>query len=168
MTANRTTVVGVFNKASDAKQAFNELRAAGFTNEHLGVVGRDDNVRKDVTGHPEGHAGTGAATGVAAGAGIGLLWGLGVAANLIPAIGPVISGGMFAALAASAAAGAATAGIAGALVGWGIPATDAAHYESEVKAGRILMTVKADGRYATAEEIIRKCGGTSKVPVAAA
>ena len=29
----------------------------------------------------------------AAGAGIGLLWGLGVAANLIPAIGPVIAGG---------------------------------------------------------------------------
>jgi hypothetical protein len=164
--SKKTTVVGVFTNSADAKKAFTDLRAAGFINEQMGVIGRDDNVRKDVTGHPEGHAGTGAVAGVAAGAGVGLLWGLGVAANLIPAIGPVISGGMFAALAASAAAGAASAGIAGALVGWGIPADDAAHYESEVKAGRILVTVKADSRYSIAEDIIRKCGGISKVPAA--
>jgi hypothetical protein len=166
MNTNGSTVVGVFAKSADARKAFSELRAAGFTDEHLGVVGRDDDVRKEVTGSPEGNAVAGATAGVAAGAGIGLLWGLGVAANLIPAIGPVIAGGTFAALAASAAAGAATVGIAGALVGWGIPKEDAAHYESEVKAGRILVTVKADRRYEAAESIIRKCGGTTKIPVA--
>jgi hypothetical protein len=167
MVRNSSTVVGVFTRAADAKKAFSELRASGFTDEHLGVVGRDDDVRKEITGKPEGNAVAGAATGVAAGAGIGLLWGLGVAANLIPAIGPVIAGGTFAALAASAAAGAATAGIAGALIGWGIPKEDAAHYENEVKAGRILVTVRADRRYDAAESIIRKCGGTTKIAAAA-
>ena len=166
MNSKRTTVVGVFTNSADAKKAFTDLRAAGFVNEQMGVIGRDDNVRKDVTDHPEGHAGTGAATGVAAGAGVGVLWGLAAAANLVPAVGQVISGGMFAALAASAALGAATAGVAGALVGWGIPAEDAAHYESEVKAGRILVTVKADDRYSAAEAIIRKCGGVSRTPAA--
>jgi hypothetical protein len=73
---------------------------------------------------------------------------------------------MFAALAASAAAGAASAGVAGALVGWGIPTGDAAHYESEVKAGLILVTVKAENQYSVAEDIIRKCGGIIKVPAA--
>jgi hypothetical protein len=116
MNSSKHTVVGVFSSTRQAKRAFEELRQAGFTNEHLGVVGRDDDVRKEITGKPEGNAVAGATTGVAAGAGVGLLWGLGAAANLIPAIGPVIAGGTFAALAASAALGAATAGIAGALV----------------------------------------------------
>jgi hypothetical protein len=166
MNTNRNTVVGVFNSPSQARKAFEELRQAGFTNEHLGVVGRDADVRKEVTGTSEGKAAAGAATGAAAGAGIGLLWGLGVAANLIPAIGPVIAGGTFAALAASAATGAATAGIAGALIGWGIPEEHAGYYEKEVKAGRILLTVNADGRPESAEKIINRCGGATKLPVA--
>jgi hypothetical protein len=164
MDSNRSAVVGIFTNTRDAKKAFDELRQAGFRNEHLGVVGRDDDVRTEVTGTSEGKAIAGAATGAAAGAGIGLLWGLGVAANLIPAIGPVIAGGTFAALAASAAAGAASAGIAGALIGWGIPEDEAAHYESEVKSGRILVTVTAGDRWADAEEIIERMGGRTKRP----
>jgi hypothetical protein len=164
MNAN-STVVGVFTSPSQAQKAFDELRKAGFSNQHLGVVGRDADVRKEITGTAESKAATGAAAGVAAGAGIGLLWGLGVAANLIPAIGPVIAGGTFAALAASAATGAAAAGIAGALIGAGIPEEDAVFYENEVKAGRILLTVNAEGRPGTAEKIISIAGGTTRTPV---
>jgi uncharacterized membrane protein len=162
---NSNTVVGVFTSASQARKAFDELRRAGFENERLGVVGRDATIRKEVTGS-DSKAGVGAATGAAAGAGIGLLWGLGVAANLIPAIGPVIAGGTFAALAASAAAGAATAGIAGALIGLGIPDEHAEYYENEVKEGRILLTVNAEGRPDDVEDIIHRCGGSTKIPVA--
>src|SRR5437868_1200983 len=97
-----STVVGLFTSPRQAQKAFEELRKAGFTDKHLGVIGRDADVRKEITGTTESKAAAGAATGAAAGAGIGLLWGLGVAANLIPAIGPVIAGGTFAALAASA------------------------------------------------------------------
>jgi len=164
MNANNT-VVGLFTSPAQARKAFEDLRQAGFTEKHIGVVGRDADVRKEITG-TETKAAAGAATGAAAGAGVGLLWGLGVAANLIPAIGPVIAGGTLAALAASAAAGATAAGFAGALIGLGIPDEDATFYENEVKAGRILITVNAEGRPGTAEKIISVAGGTTRTPIA--
>lgn len=164
---NGNTVVGVFSTTAQARRAFEELRQSGFTDEHLGAVGRDDDVRKEVTGKSEGNAVAGAATGAAAGAGIGLLWGLGVAANLIPAIGPVIAGGTFAALAASAAVGAGAAGITGALIGWGVSEEDATHYQNEVKAGRILVTVNAGNRSDIARSIIQNCGGVTRSPATA-
>ena len=56
-------------------------------------------------------------------------------AGFLPAIGPVVAGGIFASILASAAGGAAVAGIAGALIGLGIPEHEAAYYEGEVKSG---------------------------------
>jgi len=44
----------------------------------------------------------------------------------------------------SAVGGAAVAGVAGALIGWGIPEADAEYYESEVVAGRFIVTVDKD------------------------
>jgi len=55
----------------------------------------------------------------------------------------LFAGGTLAAILASAAGGAAAAGIAGALVGLGIPEDEAKHYDSEFQAGRTIVTVKA-------------------------
>jgi uncharacterized protein (TIGR02271 family) len=104
----------------------------------------------------------GAAAGVATGAGIGALWALGIAAGMLPAIGPVIAGGLLASVLASAAGGAAAAGIIGALIGLGIPEEDARYYEEEFKAGRTLVTVKANGRYDEALAVIRRHGGYNR------
>jgi hypothetical protein len=52
------------------------------------------------------------------------------AAGVLPAIGPVIAGGLLAAVAASAAAGAAAGGIVGALIGLGIPEEEARYSEA--------------------------------------
>ena len=60
---------------------------------------------------------------------------------------------------ASNAAGAATAGVAGALIGLGIPEDEAQYYESEFRAGRVVVTVRADGRLAEAQEILELNGG---------
>ena len=46
----------------------------------------------------------------------------------------------------------------GALVGLGIPEEEAKYYETEVKGGRVLVTVKADGRYDEAYAILRRFG----------
>jgi uncharacterized protein (TIGR02271 family) len=86
------------------------------------------------------------------------LWGLGVLAGAIPAIGPAIAGGALAALLSSAAAGAAAAGLAGTLIGMGIPKDEAEYYESEFRSGRILVTVSAMGREMEAREILRRHG----------
>jgi hypothetical protein len=52
----------------------------------------------------------------------------------------------------SAAAGAAAAGLGGLLIGMGIPRDEASFYESELQAGRYVVTVHADGR----EDVVRQ------------
>jgi uncharacterized protein (TIGR02271 family) len=160
MTHKSASVVGVFNDHAQAQRAVNDLKRAGFTDDQIGVVGRhSDGTTTDTTESSESYAGEGAATGLAAGAGIGALWGLGILAGAIPAIGPAIAGGTLAVLLSSAAAGAAAAGIAGTLIGMGIPKEEAEYYESEFKAGRVLVTVSATGREDEARAILRRNGG---------
>lgn len=68
-----------------------------------------------------------------------------MAASLFPPLG-IVAGGTLMALLASAGTGAGVATVIGALVGLGIPEDEAAYYEGEVKGGRTLVTVQADGR----------------------
>jgi hypothetical protein len=93
---------------------------------------------------------------------IGSAAGLAVAAGLIPGIGPVIAGGVLTGIWASAAAGAAAGGIVGVLVGLRIPAEEAGAYESELQAGRFLVTVQSSERYAEAIAILRRHGAYGK------
>lgn len=154
------TVVGVFADRSQAQQALSELRRAGFRDDQLGLMASGDSEYGTTATDPsDSYAAEGGATGLAAGAGIGALWGLGIAAGVLPAIGPAIAGGTLAAILSSAAAGAAAAGLAGTLIGLGIPKEEAEYYESELRAGRIILTVQADGRSAEAMAIIRRFGG---------
>jgi len=155
----RSTVVGVFEDRAKAQQCVNELRQAGFREDQIGVAGRDvDAATSTVAGDKGAHVAAGAATGAAAGAGVGALWALGIAAGVLPAIGPVVAGGLLASILASAAGGAAVVGLVGALVGLGIPEEEARYYEGEFRAGRIIVTVRADGRYDEAQAIVRRYG----------
>jgi hypothetical protein len=95
---------------------------------------------------------------MATGAGVGTLWALGIAAAIFPPLG-VVAGGTLMAVLASAAAGAAAAGLAGALIGLGVPDDEAKYFEGEIKAGRTLVTVKAGSRYDDALNILRQSGG---------
>jgi hypothetical protein len=157
-TGTRPTVVGVFTDRAAAQRAVSELRRAGFREDQIGVVGRSDSDAAAADEVSGSKAGEGAAVGAAAGAGVGALWALGIAAGVLPAIGPVIAGGLLASVLASAAGGAAAGGVIGALIGLGVPEEEARYYEGEFKAGRTLVTVKADGRSAEAESILRTCG----------
>jgi len=70
----------------------------------------------------------------------------------------VIAGGTLAALLANAAGGAAIGTLAGSLMGAGIPEEEANYYHNEFEQGRIIVTVKADGRSDEATTILRKHG----------
>jgi uncharacterized protein (TIGR02271 family) len=157
-TATSTATVGVFHNRADAQACVNDLKGAGFRDDEIGMVTRHEG-DADVTDGDGNKAGEGAAIGVATGAGVGALWALGIAAGLLPAIGPVIAGGMFASILASAAGGAAVGGLVGALVGLGVPEEEAEYYESEVKAGRTIVTVKAGRRAGLVREIIQRHHG---------
>ncbi|MBL8799413.1 MAG: hypothetical protein JNM56_36360 [Planctomycetia bacterium] len=157
-------VVGVFPDHAHADHAVTDLKNAGFTNDQIGVAGRDWRGE-----HTEGNgteAGEGGLAGLIAGAGLGGLVGLGVLAGVIPVVGPAIAAGTLGVILSNAAAGAAIAGVVGVLVGMGISEEEAEYYESEFKAGRYIVTVKANGREAEALSIIRRNGAVER-PAAA-
>src|SRR6187399_428743 len=120
-TASRTTI-GVFKTREAAERAISDLRAAGYRDNQIGLVGMDKSgktVRTDGAG--ETKTGEGLAIGAAAGAATGAAIGLGVLAGVIPVIGPAIMAGTLGTILSNAAGGAAIASLAGALVGMGIP-----------------------------------------------
>jgi uncharacterized protein (TIGR02271 family) len=158
-TLDKTVAVGVFQNRADAQACVNELKRSGFRDDEIGMVSRDHRGTTDADDVGDTKVEEGAAIGAAAGAGVGALWAIGIAAGLLPAIGPVIAGGLFASILASAAGAAAVGGLVGALIGLGIPEEEAEFYESEVKAGRTIVTVKAGNRHAMAHDIIERHHG---------
>lgn len=161
--ATRGTVIGVFDSHGRAQAAVNELRSAGFTEAQVGVASKSETVSgaTDTTDADE-NAAAGATTGAAMGLGAGALWGMGILAGVLPAIGPVIAGGTLAALAASAATGAAAGGLAGALIGMGVSDDDVKYYDSEFSRGRVIVTIDAGVRATEAQEIISRHGGYNR------
>jgi len=155
-----STTVGLFETRAAAEKAIADLRAAGYKDDHIGLVAKDASgktVRTDGAG--ETHAGQGAAIGAAAGAAGGAAIGAGILAGVIPVIGPVLAIGTLGTILLNAVGGAAIASIAGALVGWGIPEEDAKFYEGEVKAGRYLVTVDSGDRAADTKAVFARHGG---------
>jgi len=162
--SDRTTLVAVFDDRAHVQQAINELKRAGFRDDQIGVTSREGQATTATgeTTTEHNYAAEAGAAGLATGAGVGALWGLGVISGFLPAIGPAIAGGTLAALLSSAAAGAAAAGLAGTLIGMGIPKEEAEFYESEFKAGKTILTLKSDGRAEEALAILRRHGGYEK------
>jgi len=154
-------VIAVFDTKARAEQAIAELRQAGFKDDQLGMMARGADGKVTLTdGSDETLAEEGAVTGAVAGAGAGALIGAGVLAGVIPVVGPVLAIGAVGTILLNAAVGAAVAGIAGALIGWGFSEEDAAWYESEVKAGRYLVTVRTTGARADkARDILNRFEG---------
>lgn len=141
----REAVVAAFHSHAEAEQAVRELKENGFTEEQIGVASQDPEGRYQPQTEEGSKAEEGATTGAAVGLGAGALWGLGIAAGVLPAIGPVIAGGTLAAIIASAAGTAVAGGLIGALVGYGIPEEEAEFYHRELEQGRTIVTVKASG-----------------------
>lgn len=141
------TRVGVFATREAADRAIADLKELGYRDDQIGLVAKDASGNAVTTdGAGETRVGKGAALGAAAGAVGGAAVGAGILAGAIPVIGPVLAIGTLGTVLLNAAGGAAAAGLAGALIGWGIPDEDAKYYESEVQAGRYLVTVESGDR----------------------
>jgi hypothetical protein len=174
-TKKRSTVVGVFDTRAQAQLAVDDLRRAGFKDSQIAMVmHRNDQSRTEVSDldaakaaqvSGESKAGEGAAIGAGTGAVLGGV--MGVATALIPGVGPVLSVGTLAATIFGVAAGAAGGGVVGALIGLDFPEEEARFYERELKAGRVLVGVKADERDGEAAAIMYRCGGYDATTVRA-
>ena len=167
-----TTVVGSFADRTEAQDAVRALRAAGFRDDAIGVVGKRIEHNGEHTSHSglpndpthsrwEEGTGVGAAAGAVTGTGLGLA----VAAGLIPGVGPIIAGGILMGLLASAGAGATVGTVVGGLIGLGVPEDEADYYEDEVTSGRVLVSVDAGSRRAEAVDLLKRHGaGFHRLP----
>jgi len=164
----RTVVAGLFTSREDAVAAIDDLKAAGFSPDDVGVAMRDSGEQGDLAEETGTKAAGGAATGALGGGliggALGLLVGLGALA--IPGIGPVIAGGALATAfglgggtaVAGAGIGAAAGGVIGALVGMGIPENEAKHFEAGFQAGGVLVTVNGGQRTQDAVTVLERHG----------
>jgi hypothetical protein len=163
MTKVCNTKVGVFRTRDGADKAVADLRAAGYRDDQIGLVAKDEKGNaKRTDGAGTGKAGEGAMIGAAAGAASGAAIGVGILAGVIPVIGPILAIGTLGTILLNAAGGAAIAGLAGGLIGWGIPEEDAKYYEGEVNAGRYLVTADCSGRKDDSDTIFSRHGGYNR------
>lgn len=157
---NHATVIGVFRDVRMAQAAVHELRRVGFREDQIGIVTHGEQGHTTATREGTGtHWEEGAAVGAAAGAGIGALWAVGMATIALPPLLPaVLVSSWLVSILASAASGAVIAGLAGALIGLGIPEEEATYYEGEFRSGRTLVSVQAPGRFEEARDILARFG----------
>ena len=158
-----TTVVGVFDDMARARAALDDLRVGGFTDEQVGYVAPGPRPRVGDGQNTQWEEG--AEVGAALGATAGGAAGVAAAVSLLTPAGPAVIGGALATWLATLGAGTAAGGLLGALVGLGFPEDHGRWYESEVQAGRTIVTIHdADERAEDAREILRKHGATIREP----
>jgi hypothetical protein len=147
-TDTRATVIAVYPDHPSAEDAVRRLQQNGISMQDVSIIGKDFQAVEKPLGFVT--TGTVAKEGAKVGAWAGGIFGLlvGAAFLILPGVGPVIAfgplsvallGGLEGAL-----AGAAFGGLTGALVGLGVSKDKAIRYESEVKAGKFLVTLRGD------------------------
>ncbi len=161
-TTRRHTVAAVFDNEDQTVRALEELKAVGFTSEHVSVVMKDKGDSAHLAERTD-MAGEGAATGAVTGGVLGGLAGflVGISAMVIPGIGPIVGTGILISTLAGAGIGAAAGGLDGALTGQGVSEEDAKGYEENVRQGSILLTVQASSaaQEAEARQVFESTGG---------
>ncbi len=143
------TLVGIFDTYPNAEQAAKQVKDQGLRTDDISIVAKQGD---EGTGVTQGTTATmgktakstndnisdGVVTGGILGGLAGLL--LGAGSMIIPGLGIVAAAGPITGL----ISGAVTGGIVGGLVDLGIPENKSRHYESEIKSGKILFSMRTD------------------------
>jgi len=132
------TIIGLFDDQATARRALETLRDGPLPLEDISLIAQN----------ADGTINNGNSGDVSAGQGatVGAVWGglVGLAALLIPGIGPFIAFGALGAALTGVVTGAVVGGITAALVDFsGIPEDEARGYEEQLHAGKTLLAVKA-------------------------
>lgn len=143
-----SALLAVYSDHASAENAVKLLRKNGMTMDQLSIVGQDFKTIEQ----PIGFLTTGsvACDGARVGAWTGGFFGIlaGAAFLIVPGIGPLIIAGPLAATLLGgiegAIAGSAVGALTGALVSLGFSKNEAIRYESQIKAGKFLVTLKGD------------------------
>ncbi|MEO7912525.1 MAG: hypothetical protein ABIV47_22990 [Roseiflexaceae bacterium] len=132
------TILGIFDDPTAARRAVETLRAGPLKLDDVSIISRAT----------ESGVATGNSDDVSAGQGaaVGAVWGglVGLAALLIPGVGPFIALGALGAALTGVVTGAVVGGISAALIDFGgIPKEEARGYEQQVHSGKTLVAVKS-------------------------
>jgi uncharacterized membrane protein len=144
------TVVAIFDNQSYAENAAKQIKDQGLRTEDISIVAREgDDAGKGLDATMGTTMGTGRrgindniSDGVITGGILGGLAGLliGAGSMVVPGLGIVAAAGPITGL----LSGAVTGGIVGGLVDLGIPEKRSRQYEADIKAGKILFSMKTD------------------------
>jgi hypothetical protein len=143
-------VTAVFLDRPQAERAVIELRRLGISDANLSIISRRTSDVEVERGRDDESVAGRMVKGTIAGAGVGSLFGL--AAALIPGVGPFITAGALAATlgatggaaAAGAIVGATSGALAGALTKVGYSKDEAEFYAPAIEAGGILVAIESD------------------------
>lgn len=171
-TTNR--VSAIFNDRSSAEQAVSALRGLGVGESQLSIIAKHDQTGTGTHAAAEAADAAGDVTkGTVAGMGVGALFG--IAAALIPGVGPFITAGTLLTSALGAVGGGAVAGavvggttgaISSALARAGYDEHEANYYGGAVEQGGTLVVVDTTGlNDAGVRDVLRQYGGTSSATV---
>lgn len=138
-------VTATFKTRSDAEVAVSRLVDAGFFQEDISLLVTDTTRGSTFAIEQKDKSSSYEATGAEAGGVFGAITALLISASIIPSGGlSLVAIGPIAATFAGLGAGGLAGGLIGALVGAGIPEHEAKLYETDVKAGRILLAVSTE------------------------
>jgi uncharacterized membrane protein len=152
------TILGIFDDPIAARRALDALRASSLQLDDVSIVSRATESGGTVSNADDVSAGEGAA--------VGAVWGglVGLAALLIPGVGPFIAFGALGAALTGAVTGAVVGGVSAALIDFGgISEDDARGYEQQVHAGKTLVAVKARDEDATEVRRVLAAAGAESI-----
>ncbi|MGA8154042.1 MAG: quinol:electron acceptor oxidoreductase subunit ActD [Terriglobales bacterium] len=159
-----TAAFGVYRTQREVEYAIDLLRAEGFHDVDISVLFPANQKAKDLSVEKNSIAPRGTAAGATTGAVVGgtLGWLAGIGALAIPGVGALIATGPIVAVLAGVSVGGALGGLAGALIGMGIPESEAKRYERRIQEGGILVSVRCDNADWTkkAKAILENRGAT--------
>jgi hypothetical protein len=160
--AQPQAVFGTYESAEQAERAVEMMRSAGFRDVDISMLctenaGNMDLAIDKTTKAPEGAVAGGSAGAVLGGA-LGWLTGIGVL--MIPGAGPFLAAGPLMGLLGGVGLGGTLGGLAGALIGTGIPEFEARRYAGQIHGGHVLLSVHCDNQdwATTAAELLRHSG----------
>ncbi len=161
------TVVAIFDNYSNAENAAKQIKDQGLRTDDISIIAKNEEGNRDeneTTGlnmgtNPKGvndNISDGVITGGILGGLAGLL--IGAGSMVIPGLGIVAAAGPITGL----LSGAVTGGVVGGLVDLGIPENKSRQYETDIKAGKILFSMKTDDdKVSSIGSILRNNGAVS-------
>lgn len=169
------TIAAIFNDSQSAEAAARQVKEQGLRTDDISIVARQGNQENGGTtgaGTPwigganatMGRGGTATndniSDGVVTGGILGGLAGLliGAGSMVIPGLGIIAAAGPITGL----LSGAVTGGVVGGLVDLGIPENKSRQYETDIKAGKILFSMRTDeDKVDQIASVLRKNGAVS-------